>query len=295
MMNSKYTTVLQNLIDTNFDLGLKDYPIFDEAYRGVLNTKIKKHFAYREIGFETPGMFKHFLNVKMDEIMPLYNQFYLSQSLTFDPFSSFDMEDTNTKNFSGTVEGVNDSCNNVTMDGTTTTETSGTDHGSVISDGSTTNSDTTTITGSGHTETDNTETLLSVHSDTPQALLSQASIQGNNYASSADRASNTTGSDTDTTNTNTSNASGSGTAENETVSDSQNASAMESKNTAVNVDVLHGTNLNTITNVETYINRRHGNSGAKNFSEMLQDFRATFMNIDMKIIDELNELFMGVY
>ena len=42
-----------------------DYPIFDEAYRNVLNIKILRHFYTREIGFETVGLWKHYLRTKM--------------------------------------------------------------------------------------------------------------------------------------------------------------------------------------------------------------------------------------
>lgn len=41
---SKYTTELRYLIENNFDIGLKTYPIFDENYREVLNTKIINHY-----------------------------------------------------------------------------------------------------------------------------------------------------------------------------------------------------------------------------------------------------------
>ena len=36
---SQYTTELRYLIQQNYDFGLKDYPIFDESYRDVLNKK----------------------------------------------------------------------------------------------------------------------------------------------------------------------------------------------------------------------------------------------------------------
>ena len=70
---SKYTTELRYLIQSGFDLGLRNYPIFDENYRSKLNEKILNHYYMREIGFETAGLFKRYLNVKMEEIMPYYN------------------------------------------------------------------------------------------------------------------------------------------------------------------------------------------------------------------------------
>lgn len=51
-----YTTELRRLIENGFDLGLDDYPIFDEEYRAVLNKKIIDHYYFCEIGFETAGL-----------------------------------------------------------------------------------------------------------------------------------------------------------------------------------------------------------------------------------------------
>lgn len=58
-----------------------DYPIFDEAYKGVLEKKILRHYYTREIGQETFGLFQLFLSDKMNEIMPYYNQLYESELL----------------------------------------------------------------------------------------------------------------------------------------------------------------------------------------------------------------------
>ena len=58
---SKYTTQLRYLIDMKYDIGLNDYPIFDENYREILNNKIINHYYTEEIGFETARLFKiHF-------------------------------------------------------------------------------------------------------------------------------------------------------------------------------------------------------------------------------------------
>src|SRR4051794_4007521 len=41
------------------DIGLNDYPIFDEAYRPTLNKKITDRYLNREIGMETISLFRH--------------------------------------------------------------------------------------------------------------------------------------------------------------------------------------------------------------------------------------------
>lgn len=89
MRMSKYTTTLDQLIRGGFDIGLKDYPIFEETHREELNEKIIAHYRFREIGQETPAMFKFMLNRTMGEIMPFYNQLYKGQS-EIDGISIFD-------------------------------------------------------------------------------------------------------------------------------------------------------------------------------------------------------------
>lgn len=71
-----------------------NYPIFDEDYRSVLERKIVSHFYMREIGFETISHWKLMLRNKMNEIMPYYNQLYLSEKLITDPLINTDYERT---------------------------------------------------------------------------------------------------------------------------------------------------------------------------------------------------------
>ena len=73
---AKYTVTIKDLITNNFDLGLKDYPIYDESHRETLNNMIINHYLMSEIGQETPALFKLYLNNTMNEIMPKYNILY---------------------------------------------------------------------------------------------------------------------------------------------------------------------------------------------------------------------------
>lgn len=76
---SKYTISIKNLIKNGFDFGLNNYPIFDENYRGTLNNNILYYYYEDEIGFETPELFKVYLNKTMERIMPYYNNLYMAQ------------------------------------------------------------------------------------------------------------------------------------------------------------------------------------------------------------------------
>ena len=46
---------------------------------------------------------------------------------------------------------------------------------------------------------------------------------------------------------------------------------------------------------ETFTRKMEGNIGVQTFSSLLNDYRTTFINVDLMVIDELNELFMRVY
>ena len=65
---------LCDLIIYGFDLGLQDYPIYDEADRDRLNQAIVDHFYIREIAYETPGLLIFALTRQLTEQMPQINQ-----------------------------------------------------------------------------------------------------------------------------------------------------------------------------------------------------------------------------
>ena len=76
---AKYTITIKSLIDNNFDFEMTSYPIFDENYRETLNNNILNHYYENEIGFETAPLFRFYLNQKLNEIMPYYNELYKVQ------------------------------------------------------------------------------------------------------------------------------------------------------------------------------------------------------------------------
>ncbi len=108
---SKYTTELRFICETNAGLveseGYNsindilercrenifnfDFPIFDEAYRPVIEKKILKHYYTREIATETVGLWKHYLDMRLNEIMPYYNKLYETELLHFNPFYDVDL------------------------------------------------------------------------------------------------------------------------------------------------------------------------------------------------------------
>lgn len=93
---SKVEQILTQSAPKVFDF---DFPIFDETYRLPLERKILRHFYTREIGEETVGLWKLRLSSRLNEIMPYYNQLYLSELYEFNPL--YDADYYKTGNSSG--------------------------------------------------------------------------------------------------------------------------------------------------------------------------------------------------
>lgn len=232
---SRYTIELRYLIEGNYDLGLKDYPIFDESYREQLNNKIIQHYYFREIGFETEALFKNRLNQKMNEIMPYYNQMYESSKLKIDPLSTIDLEEVFSRKSKTTGEG--------------TSTTSGTGN-------NTNNFNSTDTTDYGK---------ISKFSDIAQAQTTPNEILNDKYLTSA------------------------------TVDDGQDKNTNTGTNTSQTESTTSGTSTDERNLDEDTTLTRKGNNGTASESELLNMYRETFLNIDMMIIDDLDELFLGIW
>lgn len=57
-----------------------DYPLSDKISKEEFECMILNHYITRRIGFDTPTLFKIQLNVKLNEIMPMYNKMFDSIS-----------------------------------------------------------------------------------------------------------------------------------------------------------------------------------------------------------------------
>lgn len=228
-----FTIELGDLIESGFDLQLNNpesYPIFDEAYRAGLNRKILDHYEFREIGLETPALFRKFLLRRMREIMPYYNQLYLSTLHDFDPFCNYDLWSDGTS--------TRDAVEKRDIDRVETAITDASSETSNITEGKTRN----------------------LISNTPQMQLS----------GQEDYATNITDAQSDTT----------------SLGDStQKSTADSTMNDVMNL---------TGNNVDEYVNHVSGITGITKSNALLQ-FRETLLNVDMMVIADLSDLFMGIY
>lgn len=74
-----------------------------------LATKIVDHYYMREIGLETPALFKHYAKVTMQEIMERYLPKIYSNFLEYDPLSNVDFTEEYTREILGNTEGTSNS------------------------------------------------------------------------------------------------------------------------------------------------------------------------------------------
>lgn len=250
-----------------------DFPIFDESYRNVLETKILKHYYTREIGLETVGLWKLKLETKLNEIMPYYNKLYKSELLEFNPFYDVDLtrdhkltrEETSTQK--GTVNTTEDSHTNES----TTQDTT---------------SDSTINNTTGSTSEENatgTKTHYDKYSDTPQGSLQN--VQNDTYLTNA-RMINDNDTQTGKTTVNGTDESKGNT--------TSNTNAETSSETRRNVDI-NNTNNRDLNTLDNYLEHVKGKNGGVSYSAMLNEFRTTFLNIDMQVINELNDLFINLW
>lgn len=127
-----------------------------------LAKKIVDNYYMREIGFETPALFKHFALIEMEKLMERYLPKIYSNFLEYDPLSNVDFTETYTREISG------ESANNGTSNSTSSNNASG----------------------------------LNVNSDTPQGQISKEDILAGAYASQTNASENTSSIEDETTTSN---------------------------------------------------------------------------------------------
>lgn len=346
-----------------------DFPIYDESYRGVLESKILKHYYTREIGFETVGLWEHFLDMKMNEIMPYYNQLYKSALLNFNPLYDVDYTTTSNRNIGSDEKSTTHNTRTDNLDESTSfdntrtdnlkeatsfdntrtdnldeniTETdtrtdnlkeqnvnnntrtdnlsskyddkAGTEYGHVVDTTNTMDADSsdrysetpqgslqgltdlTYLTNARMKTDSNTGTGKESHSGVDSTYDDSTTLNTGTQKNEGGYTTDNTGTqqtkiDRDKSNTGTQNEAGSGSKDN-TGTQTQ-AGTGNKKNTGTQDNDANGTkNFNS---TDEYLEHVAGKKGTASYSELIQEYRKTFLNIDMMVINELADLFMNLW
>ena len=284
-----------------------DFPIYDERYRLPLEVKILRHFYTMEICEETVALWKLRLEDRLNVIMPWYNQLYKSTLLEFNPFYDTDYQKDSRNEENGTK--VNETNEHIAKNNSRErvenreSDLNSTVNGNVNKQSE---SDSTTVKNSAEENDANfNEHNTKLFSDTPQGSLEIFGIEtppdqtvvGNSWLTTAEM--------NDTNGSSHGEKSG-----NENISGQATGSETESSVNVRNDEATAQINGNeteegntnrvqndsgTITNLNEYIEHVKGKVGTLSYSKMLLEFRETFLNIDKMIIDELDDLFFGLW
>lgn len=82
------------------------FPIWLEEHRAELEKKIIEHYYFRQIGFETVGRFKFYLNTRLREIMPRYNKLYKTTLYKYNPIENYNMTEGSTDKREGSADSL---------------------------------------------------------------------------------------------------------------------------------------------------------------------------------------------
>lgn len=261
--NSKVTVELRELIESGVDVWDFEYPsYYKDAAKRDFEQKVLDHYLFRQIGQETPARWLHYFRTRIREIMPYYIQLYESAALMAaveDPFEAYNLteEYTETTSDNGKVTGKSSDTSESTSEGSRDDE-------KILSNSS-----------EGSEERSITKSDARKYSNTPQnridnidEYLTDYTENDANEADTLDRSETASGTEkTSETSSGSASASSSGTSE----STSENSGE------------------------KTYRLTRRGNIGVQPLGKEVQALRESFLNIDLMIINELQDLFLKVY
>ena len=288
---SKVDEVLDKSWDKIFDAG--DWDIYDEEYRPILCKKILKHFYTREIGAETAGLWKLWLNQRMAEIMPYYNQLYKSTLLEFNPLYDTDYKtEGNSKTDEGEESGRESKSDYTRTDDLQSKRTDDLTSQRTDNLNSTRTDNLQQVRNDDLHET-TSNTRYDLYSDTPQGALT--GVESETYLTNARKVTDNgnrdnTGTQT-TDNTGTQDLKNTGT---QTV-DNTGTQTVENSGTVNNKGGDTENSKRVLNNTQDYAEHVIGKRGTQSYAKMIMELRDSFINIDMMIIDELNDLFFNLW
>lgn len=282
----KWVTNVNIIIPAVWEKVFYEFPIWEESYRPTLCQKILRHYYFREIGEETVEFWKLRLQQTLGEIMPYYIQLWQSTQLRYEKLW--------TRNYIEKYIG-----NEKTEEDKTSNETSDFHDTATTGDVAKTTTDytddaNTNIKQTGKTHDDGTktysETVKDVMSNTPQNQLTWNDLSDNLYATQTDFKS--VSGNENTTNDGTSENTTDQTYHDKALTDVN--STFDRNFTDENTrDTNYAHNVAGKTNTD-YVREITGWDGVSP-NDLILKWRETLINIDLMIIQELEDCFLGVY
>ena len=208
---------------------------------------------------------------------------------------------------------TNDVTSENTSAGTSSTQANGTSATETAVSSSVTNSGTTktTISGSGSTAS----SKYDLYSDTPQGSLEN--VDSEEYLTNARKVigdERTSNSETNEGETSSTTEDESATTTNETTENAVSGTTSDTTNGSVhteggsttertggstteynNNDTFNSNMVKTAESTEDYLERVSGKQSGASYARLLKEYRSTFLNIDMQVIESLSDLFFGLW
>ena len=289
-------TVVEKAIPKIFKTA--EIPMFTgetQEHRALLFKKILLHYYTREIGYETVGLWKLKLNQKLMEVIPYYNQLYESELIKFDPLKNVDVTNTHEGEYNDNEKTDNERQSENHKGTHTEQETDSTENTTLRHSRTTTQGDdarTNVVNSNGDSWT--------LFSDTPQGGINgisnasaSPSVADNSYLTNATHQITTPDGQTVTQ------THGTITEQYNKDGDKVDTTSIHAEGDTQVTQNEHGTitddNTKKTDGTDTYENKEIGKIGTETYSEMLQKYRDTFLNIDLMVIRELEPLFMGLW
>lgn len=304
---SKYTLELRNVLEREPVLFDFPYEFYDEEKRHDFEKNFIHHFFFREICVDSIARFKHYLEDKMVNVFPYYNELFKAADIEYSILDNYKMSEKTTvtrenegktAGFASAVGKVNDS-ENSTARGTGSDTTSATGNsmshkgGTVTETGNATETDTQSQTENGAVEKKHLDTPNGkVDFSDPKYLSNISKDESNltregNGTKENETEKTTAYNTTDTTDTTSE-------TESTTESETETNRTAEQKTTtdANNREYMHGSMT------EIMEHTRVGNIGIDTDSDMIHKhikLQKILSQIERMFFDECEDLFMQVW
>lgn len=306
---SKYTTELRFIVESGFPLFTFEYPFYDEAKKEEFQSRFIKHFFFHEIGQETAEQFKHYLEIKFNEVLPYYNEMFRTAQIQYDPLLTIEFTEEYTRSTEGRSSafgtGTQTTTENEDVSREALTEgemsANGTEETSDV-----TNKDATTSTARTSKTEDNTtgtDGTNKAFSDTPQGRVFFDEVRGDYVSTLEHTTENTTrkvvhdGTETDNVTaaeTNKVDHSGETSQEGTSKTESSETSTRSNRGNATTENTQTGNTSGT----ETYKKHSSGDMGVRPASYLLDEhlkYQRKIKTIELQFFEECNDLFMEIW